>query len=288
MKVKEESEKVGLKLDIQRTKIMASSPITSWQIDGETVADFIFWALKITADGNCRLEIKRCLLLGRKVMTNLDSILKRRDITLPTKVHLVKAMVISVVMYGCDSWTIKKTEQWRINAFELWWWRRLLRVPWTARRSNQSILKRSVLDVHWKDWHWSWNSNTSATWCQELTHLIRPWCWERLRAGGEGDDRGWDGWMASLTEWTWVGVDSGSCWWAWKPGMLQSMGSQRVGHDWVTKLNWTEPQCIVYEPFFPSLVGFHESWDCGHSCIPHLLFSFQTVMLFLQVWCSLP
>ena len=111
MKVKEESEKVGLKLDIQRTKIMASSPITSWQIDGETVADFIFWALKITADGNCRLEIKRCLLLGRKVMTNLDSILKRRDITLPTKVHLVKAMVFSVVMYGCDSWTIKKTEQ---------------------------------------------------------------------------------------------------------------------------------------------------------------------------------
>ena len=120
MKVKEESEKVGLKLDIQRTKIMASSPITSWQIDGETVADFIFWALKITADGNCRLEIKRCLLLGRKVMTNLDRLLKSRDITLPAKVLLVKAMVFPVVMYGCESWTVKKAERRRINAFELW------------------------------------------------------------------------------------------------------------------------------------------------------------------------
>ncbi|KAF4011868.1 hypothetical protein G4228_003420 [Cervus hanglu yarkandensis] len=144
MKVKEESEKVGLKLNIQKTKIMASSPITSWQIDGETVetvADFIFLGSKITADGDCRHEIKRCLLLGRKVMTNLDSMLKSRDITLPTKVHLVKAMVFQVVMYGCESWTIKKAECQRIDAFELWCWRRLLRVPWTARRSNQSILK---------------------------------------------------------------------------------------------------------------------------------------------------
>ena len=141
MKVKEESEKVGLKLNIQKTKIMASSPITSWQIDGETVADFIFLGSKITADGVCSQEIKRRLLLGRKVMTNLDSIFKSRDITLPTKVRLVKAMVFPVVMYGCESWTIKKAEHRRIDALELWCWRRLLRVAWTARRSNQSILK---------------------------------------------------------------------------------------------------------------------------------------------------
>uniref|UniRef100_A0AC11ERG0 Uncharacterized protein n=1 Tax=Ovis aries TaxID=9940 RepID=A0AC11ERG0_SHEEP len=153
MKVKEESEKVGLKLNIQKMKIMASSPITSWQIDGETVetmSHFIFWGSKITADGDCSHEIKRCLLLGRKVMTNLDSILKRRDITLPTKVCLVKAMVFPVVMYGCESWTVKKAEGRRIDAFELWCWRRLLRVPWTARRSNQSILKEISPGCSWK------------------------------------------------------------------------------------------------------------------------------------------
>ena len=139
-----ESEKVGLKLNIQKTKIMASGPITSWEIDGETVetvSDLILGGSKITADGDCSHEIKRRLLFGRKVMTNLDSTLKSRDITLPTKVHLVKAMVFPVVMYGCESWTIKKADCQRIDAFELWCWRRLLRVPWTARRSNQSILK---------------------------------------------------------------------------------------------------------------------------------------------------
>ena len=144
MKVKEESEKVGLKLNIQKTKIVASGPITSWEIDGETVetvSDFILGGSRITADGDCSHEIKRHLLLGRRVMTNLDSILKSRDITWPTKVRLVKAMVFPVVMYGCKSWTIKKAERRRIDAFELWCWRRLLRVPWTARRSNQSILK---------------------------------------------------------------------------------------------------------------------------------------------------
>ena len=144
MKIKEESEKVGLKLNIQKTKIMASGPISSWQIDGETVetvADFIFLGSKINADGDCSNEIKRRLLLGKKVMTNLDSILKSRDITLPTKVRLVKAMVFPVVMYGCESWTIKKAEHQRIDVFELWCWRRLLRVPWIARKSNQSILK---------------------------------------------------------------------------------------------------------------------------------------------------
>ena len=141
MKVKEESEKVGLKLNIQKTKIMASGPITSCQIDGETVADFIFWGSKITAHGDCSHEIKRCLLLGRKVMTNRDSIFKSSDITLSTKVCVVKAMVFPVVLYGCESWTIKKPEHQRIDAFELWCWRRLVKVPWTARRSNQSILK---------------------------------------------------------------------------------------------------------------------------------------------------
>ena len=149
--MKEESEKVGLKLNIQKTKIMASGSITSWEIDGETVetvSDFTFLGSKITVDGDCSHEIKRCLLLGRKVMTNLDSILKSRDIAMPTKVQLVKAMVFPVVMYRCESWTIKKVEHPRIDAFELWCWRRLLRVPWTARRSNQSIVKKSVLNNH--------------------------------------------------------------------------------------------------------------------------------------------
>ena len=144
MKMKEESKKVGLKLNIQKMKIMASSPITSWEIDGETVetmSDFILGGSQITADGDCSHEIKKRLLFGRKVMTNLDSIFKSRDITLPTKVRLVKAMVFPVVMYGCESWTVQKAERRRIDAFELWCWRRLLRVPWTARRSNQSILK---------------------------------------------------------------------------------------------------------------------------------------------------
>ena len=144
MKVKEESEKVGLKLNIQKTKIMASGPITSWEIDGEKwkqCQTFILGGSKITADGDCSHKIKRCLLLGREVMTNLDSILKGRDITLPTKPHLVKVMVFPVVMYGCESWTVKKAECRRIDVFELWCWRRLLRVPWTVRRSNQSILK---------------------------------------------------------------------------------------------------------------------------------------------------
>ena len=141
MKVKVESEKVVLKLNMQKKKIMTSGLITSWKIDGETVSDFIFGGSKITADGDCSHEIKRCLLLRRKVMTNLDNIFKSRDITLPTKVRLVKAMVFPVVLYGCESWTVKKAERRRIDAFELWCWRRLLRVPWTARRSSQSILK---------------------------------------------------------------------------------------------------------------------------------------------------
>ena len=138
-------------------------------------------------------------------------------------------------MYGCESCTVKKAECWRIDAFELWCWRRLLRVPWTTRRSNQSILKEISPEYSLEG-----NSNTLATLCEELTHLKMSWCWERLKAGGEGDDRGWDGWMASPTQWTWVCVNSGSWWWIGRPVVLQSMGSQKVGHDWETELNWTD------------------------------------------------
>ena len=196
----------------------------------DTVRDFIFGGSKITADGDCSPEVKRHLLLGRKLMTNLDSILKSRDITLPAKVHLVT--------YGCESWTMKKTGHRRTDAFELWCWRRLLRAPWTARRANQSILKEINPEYSLEGLMLKLNSNTLATWCEELTHLKRPWCWEKLRAGGEGNDRGWDGWMASPTRWTWIWVNSGSWWWTGRPGVLRFMGLQRVGHEWVTELNW--------------------------------------------------
>ena len=181
-----------------------------------------FWGggSKITADGDCSHEIKRCLLLGRIVMINLDSILKSWAITLTTNVHLVKAMVFPVVMYGCESWTIKKAERRRVGAFELWCWRRLLRVPRTARISNRSILKKSILNIHWKDWCWSWTSNTFSIWCEGLSHWKRPLCWERLKVGGEGDDRGWDAWMVLLTQQTWIWVNSRSWWWIGRPGML--------------------------------------------------------------------
>ena len=178
----------------------------------ETVSDFIFGGSKITADGDCNYEIKRCFLLGRKVMTNLDSILKIRDFTLLTKVHLVKAIVFPVDMYGCESWTVKKTEHRKIDAFEVWFWRRLMRVPWTARRSNQSILKETSPGYSLEGRILRPKLQYFGVSCEELTHWKRPWCWERLGAGGEGDDRGWDGWMASLTRWTWVWVNSGSWW----------------------------------------------------------------------------
>ena len=147
-------------------------------------------------------------------------------------------MVFPVVMYGCKSLTTKKAEHWQSDAFEPWCWRRLLRVPWTAKRSNQSILKE-ISPGCWKDWCWSWNSDTLATWCEELPHLKRPWCWERLKVVGEGGDRGWDSCMASLTQWSWVWASSRSWWWTGKPGVLPSMESHRVGHDWVTELDWT-------------------------------------------------
>ena len=217
---------------------MASGPITSWQIDGETVetgSDFIFLGSRITADGDCSHEIKRRLLLGRKVMTNLDSIFKSREITLPTKVHLVKAMVFPVVMYGCESWMVKKTERRRIDVFELWCWRRLLTVPWTTRRSNRSILKEISPGC-------SFEEMMLKLKLQYFGHLM--WRVDSLEktlmlGGGEWNDREWDGWMASLTRWMWVWVNSGSWWWTGRPGVLRFMGSQRVGHDWATELNWT-------------------------------------------------
>ena len=192
----------------------------------------LFWRApkSLNADGDCSHEIKRHLFLGRKAMTNLDSILKSRDITLPTKVCSVKAMVFPVVMYGCESWTIKKAEHWRIDGFELWCWRRLLRIPCTARRSNQSILKEISPKYSLEGLMLKLNSNTLAPWFEELTHWKRPWCWERLKAGGEGNDRGWDGWMAFPTQWTRIWASS---------GMLQYMGSQKVRYNWVIELNWT-------------------------------------------------
>ena len=143
-------------------------------------------------------------------------------------------------MYGCESWTGKKAEHWRIDAFELWFWRRLLRVLWTARRSDQSILKEISPGCSLKDWCWSWNSNTLATSCKELTHWRRPCCWEGLETGGDGDDRGWDGWMVSPTRWTWVWINPGSWCWTGRPGVLRFVGSQRIGHEWETELNSTE------------------------------------------------
>ena len=203
----------------------------------------LFWgAPKIIADGDCSHEIKRYLLLERKVMAYLDSVLKSRDIILPTKVCLVKAKVFPVVMYGCEHWTIKKAEHQRIDAFELWCWRRFLRLQ--GDQSSQSE-RKSVLNILWKDWYWSWNSYTLGTWCEELMHLKRPWCWERLKVRGEGDDRRWNGWMASLTQWTWVWVNSGSWWWRGRPSVLQSWGSKASETtEWLnwTELNWSQLQ----------------------------------------------
>ena len=219
MKVKEESEKVGLKLNIYKTKILASGPITSWQIDGEKnekVIQFIFLDSKFTADGDFSL-------LWRKAATNLNSLLKSRDITLPTKICLVKAMIFPIVMYGCEGWTVKKAERWRIDAYSV-----------VLEKTLESPLEyKEIQPVYLKgnqSWIcWSWSSNILATRCEELIHWRRPWCWDRLNAGGEGDNGGWDGWMASPTQWTWVWVSSRSSWWTEKLGVLQSIGSQRVG-----------------------------------------------------------
>ena len=188
----------------------------------ETVRDFIFGGSKITADGDCSHE---------KMLASWEKSILKRDITLLTKIRVVRAIVFPVVTYGCESWTIKKAEHRRIDAFELCCWRRLLRGLWTARRSNQSIL-----NIHWKGWCWNWSSSPLATWCKKLIHWKRLWCWEGLGAGGEGDNRGWDSWMASPIRWVWV--NSRSWWWTGRPGMLQFVGLQWVGHHRATELNW--------------------------------------------------
>ena len=206
-----------------------------------------FWGSKITADGDCSHEIKRCLLLGRKAMNNLESMLKSKDITLPTKVRLVKAMVFPVVTYGCESWSIKKTEHWRIDVFELWCWRRLLspldseEIKPVNPKENQSWIFIGRTDAE--------APILVATWCKELTHWKRSWCWERLKAG-EGDDRGWDGWMAQTWVWARSWWWSRSWWWTGKPAMF--MGSQRVRHDWATELNTYGIQ--------PKALHFFQSW----------------------------
>ena len=208
-----------------------------WGNSGNSVR--LFWGgSKIPADGDCSHEIKRHLLLGRKVMTNLDSIFKSRDITLPTKVHLVKAMVFPLVMYGCESWTVKKAERWSIDAFELWCWRRLLRVPWTARRSYQSILKEISPRCSLEGLMLKLKLQYFGHLMQRVDSLEKTLMLEGLGAEEEGDDRGWDGWMASLTRWTGVWVNSGSWWWTARPDVLCFMGLQRVRHDWATELNW--------------------------------------------------
>ena len=200
-------------------------------------------------------------------MTNLDSILKSRDITLPTNVRIVKAMVFPVVMYDCESWTVKKAEHWRIDAFELWCWRRLLRVQGTLQGDPTSpFWRRSALGFLWKKWCSSWNSNTLATSCEELTHWKRLWCWDGLGARREGDDRGWDGWMASPTRWMWVWGNPRSWWWTGRPGVLQFMGSQRVRHDWATELNWIF-HCVYVPLLYPFIYGWASRFlPCSSSC----------------------
>ena len=265
MKVKEESEKVSLKLNIQKTEIMASGPITSWQIDGETketVTDFILGGSKITADGDCSHEIKRCLLLGRKAMTKLDSILKSRDIALPTKVHIVKAMVFPVVMYRCESWTIKKAERQRIDAFELWCWRRLFESPLDFKeiqlvhaKGNQSWLFIRRTDAE---------AETPIIWPPDAKNWLnwkdpdagKDWRWEE-KGTIEDEMGGWhdcdDAMDMSLSKlWSW--------WWTGKPGVLQSMGSQRVWHDWATELTELALRSSLVVQLVKNPLAMRETW----------------------------
>ena len=239
MKVKEESKKADLKLNIQKTKIMVSGPITSWQTDEETmetVRDFIFWGSKITAGGNCSHEIKM-LAPWKKIYDKPRQHVKKQK-RLLTNVCLVKGMVFPVVCVWM--WELDNKEGWAPKSW-CFWTVVLQKTLGLQGGPTSTPYRKSVLNIHWKDWYWSWNSNTLAIWSEELTHRKRPWCWGRLKAGGEGDDRGWDGWMASPTLWIWVWTSSRRWWWTGWPGILQSIGLQRVRHDWATELYWTEP-----------------------------------------------
>ena len=273
---------------------MANSPSTSWQIDGETVetvTDFIFLGSKITADGDCSHEIKRCLLLGRRAVTSLDSILKSRDIALPTKVRLVKSMVFPVVMYRCEldykeSWAPKNWCFWNV----------------VLEKTLESLLDcKEIQPVHPKG-NQSWifigradaEAETPILWPpggKELAHWKRPWCWERLKVGGEGDNRGWDCCMASPTWCTWVWASSGSWWWTGKTGMLQSMGSLRVRHDWETELNWLvnldvaleNLHLITFVNFFPSIIAFTVSRNSMWMCLLGYLHLTQYIWEFIHL-----
>ena len=241
MNVKEKSEKVGLKLNSQETKIMASGLINLWQIDGKTVTDFIYLGSKISAYGDCNHELKKTLAPLKKTYDKARQHIRKQR-------HHFANKCQSSQDYGFSSshirmWDLAHKEGWVLKTWCFWTvvLEKTLESPLDCKeiqlvhpKGDQSWVLIGMTDV------WSWNSNTLATWCEELTHLKRPWCWERLRAGGEGDDRGWDGWIASLTQWTWIWVNSGSWWWTGRPGMLRFMGSQKVRHNWVTELNWTE------------------------------------------------
>ena len=245
-------------------KIMASGPVTSWQISGETmeiVTNLIFLGSKITVGGDCSYEIERCLLTGRKVMINKDSILKSRDISWPTKVYMVEAVVFPIVIYGWASWTIKNDERQRTDACKLCCWRRLLRVPWTARRTNQSILKEMNPEYSLEGPMLKLKLQYFGHLMQRTDTLENTLMLGKIKGRRGGNDRGWDGWMASLTRWTWIWANSGRWWRTGKPGMLQSMGLQRVRHDWVTE----QQQKTTIKDWKKMISVFHyivqKTWD---------------------------